>query len=142
MTPTLRRAVCGPKLWTFLFLLWFAVLWILSSRSGDMKDLPEIPYFDKAAHFGYFFGGGGLLSTALFTFRRGNIRWPVLFAIVFVVMAGVGILDEYHQTFTPGRSGNDPSDWLADVTGGLCGAFVFKLLSHRFRLPSDGSSRD
>jgi VanZ family protein len=41
----------------------------------------------------------------------------------------IGALDEFHQTFTPGRSGNEPWDWLADVTGGVLAAWiVWKLL--------------
>jgi VanZ family protein len=36
----------------------------------------------------------------------------------------VGGLDEWHQTFTPGRSGGDVWDWLADMTGGFIGAFI------------------
>lgn len=47
-----------------------------------------------------------------------------------IVIGIVGILDEYHQSFTPGRSGNDPYDWLADVVGGMVGALVFKRVHH------------
>ena len=39
----------------------------------------------------------------------------------------IGAVDEFHQTFTPGRFGNDPWDWLADLSGGLLAAW----LSHR-----------
>lgn len=140
MTTPIRKAALNPWFWLALFFIWFGVLWVLSSRSGDMKDLPEIPLFDKFAHFGYFFGGGGILSAAIFTFRNGVVRWPIVFVTVFIVIGGVGILDEYHQTFTPGRSGNDPFDWLADITGGICGAYVFKRFSHRLSRPSDRSS--
>lgn len=34
----------------------------------------------------------------------------------------VGIIDEYHQTFTPGRTGNDLGDWIADILGSIAGA--------------------
>ena len=30
----------------------------------------------------------------------------------------------WHQSFTPGRMGNDPGDWLADFTGGLLGGWL------------------
>jgi len=46
--------------------------------------------------------------------------------MVALVCSVIGRLDEYHQTFTPGRSGNDTGDWLADTLGGAAGA-VFVL---------------
>ena len=44
------------------------------------------------------------------------------------IISLLGWLDEYHQSFTPGRSGKDILDWLADLTGATAGAFVFKRL--------------
>ena len=42
----------------------------------------------------------------------------------------IGALDEYHQTFTPGRSGNDPWDLLADTVGAAAGSafIIFAIL--------------
>ena len=45
---------------------------------------------------------------------------------VVIVLAMVGVLDEWHQSWIPERSGNDFGDWLADVAGALAGALVFK----------------
>ncbi len=101
MIPVLRKATLDHRLWLLSLLSWFGVLWILSSRSGDLQDLPKIPFFDKFAHFGYFLIGGALLSGFLFIRKNGAVRWLPIFAIVLVVMGGIGILDEYHQTFTP-----------------------------------------
>lgn len=106
------------------------------SRVGDYS--PPINHFDKIAHFGYFFGGSGLLCAYLFLRKpAAPVRWKSLITTAVIVMAIVGILDEYHQSFTPGRSGNDPFDWLADVLGGTVGALVFKRVHH---LLKQGSS--
>lgn len=53
-----------------------------------------------------------------------------LITAAVVVIALIGALDEYHQSFTPGRSGNDPFDWLADLLGAIAGAFTFKHIHH------------
>ena len=62
----MARLPRNPKFWLGAFLLWFAVLWTLSSFSGQQQFAPPIDHFDKLAHFGYFFGGSGLLCAYLF----------------------------------------------------------------------------
>lgn len=84
-------------------------------------------HLDKIAHFGYFFGGGGLLAAFLGLRQRvpaphGSFR--NVFWLVVLVGCVVGRLDEYHQSFTPGRTGNDIGDWLADILGTAVGAWV------------------
>ncbi len=118
----------NPWFWFACFAGWFGILWLLSSRTGDAGGLPHIPGLDKVAHFGYFFGGGGLLAAFLFRLRPHRPNWLLIVAMVFVVLALVGWLDEYHQSHVPGRTGNDPGDWLADVSGAVCGALVFRRL--------------
>lgn len=82
-----------------------------------------LPHFDKVLHFGYFFGGGGLLGAFLF-YDRG-FSPQRMFWVGIAVLAVVGVIDEYHQSFYRFRSGNDPFDWLADVIGGSVGLLTF-----------------
>lgn len=91
---------------------------------------PEIPHIDKVLHFGYFSVGGIILSTYLLL-KKGATA-PVAFRILIplVILAAIGALDEYHQTFTPGRSGNDPFDWLADFLGSATGIAI----AHTFHI--------
>lgn len=124
------QAPRNPGFWLGSFLVWFGILWLLSSRSNPTGDLPEIPNLDKFLHFGYFFGGGGLLSAFLYCRRPASPHWPAIIFTVLLVIGLVGVLDEIHQTYTPNRSGNDPFDWLADILGALCGALVFKRFHH------------
>jgi len=121
----------SPFFWLTCFAGWFIVLWLLSSRTGDAGGLPPIPGLDKVAHFGYFFGGGGLLSAFLFRLSPERPRWLLMLATVFVTFALIGCLDEYHQSHVPGRTGNDPGDWLADVSGAVTGALVFRRMHRR-----------
>jgi len=113
--------------WPVLFWIatgvWFAVLWKLSSMSGSSLPSFKVPNADKIAHFTYFFIGGVLLTNSF----RLSTRWPmrVIFVVVLLIIGGIGIVDEWHQTSTPGRSGNDRGDLLADcLGGGLAALFV------------------
>ncbi|NJM37348.1 MAG: VanZ family protein [Akkermansiaceae bacterium] len=92
---------------------------------------PPIANFDKIAHFGFFFGGSGLLCAYLYRRQTGTVNWKKLILTAVIIISIVGALDEYHQSFTPGRTGNDQYDWLADILGGISGAFIFKFL-HRW----------
>jgi VanZ family protein len=120
----------SPGFWLGSFILWFVVLWVLSSLSGFGGISPPIDNIDKVEHFGYFFGGGGLLSAYLYRLHPHRPQWKFLILIVICVLALAGMLDEFHQNFTPGRSGNDPYDWLADFLGATTGSFIFKRLHH------------
>jgi VanZ family protein len=77
-------------------------------------------------HFGYFFGGAGLLSAALFLQGDHPPSWPALMFRVCAILWLIGILDEWHQSWVPERSGNDVGDWLADATGTVVGALTFR----------------
>jgi len=129
----------SPRFWGACFILWFILLTFLSH--GDQFHPPtpfpfDIPHSDKVAHFGYFFGGGGLLSAALY-FRK-RLPWKKLIPTVTIILSLIGLMDEFHQSFFANRTGNDPGDWFADTLGAFCGALVFRKL-HRLldeRLPA------
>jgi len=115
------------KFWPIVFWIatgvWFLVLWKLSSTSGSSLPSLHFPHADKVAHFTYFFIGGTLLTNAF----RLTFRWrlPIVFLAVLLVIGSIGIVDEWHQTSTPGRSGNDRGDLLADcLGGGLAALFI------------------
>ena len=114
-----------PVAYLCLFVAWGVTLWFLSAGNPAPKNGPQIPHLDKVAHFVYFFIGGASLATCAL------VLWPSLrffkwrlAVVVTVIISVIGRLDEYHQTFTPGRSGNDVGDWIADTLGGGAGAFV------------------
>ncbi len=122
-----------PHFWLAAFLLWFGALWTLSSFSLAGQYVPPVDNFDKVEHFGFFFGGAGLLCAWLFRRNPEKPNWKAIISIAVVVIGLVGWLDEYHQTFTPGRSGNDPQDWIADFSGAIAGALVFKKFHRRLK---------
>lgn len=117
----------NPLFWGACFLLWFILLNLLSH--GDKFHPPgnfifDIPHLDKVVHFGFFFGGAGLLSAAFYF--STDPGWRKLIIFVTVALSIIGIWDEFHQSFFANRTGNDPGDWLADTLGAFCGALVFR----------------
>jgi VanZ family protein len=113
-----------------LFIVWMSALFGLSSISLDVpEEVSKMPHFDKIAHFGYFFGGGIILSTWLML-QYDDKKIPVIrkvfirFVLPIVFFSLIGAIDEYRQTFVPGRTGNDLYDWLADFLGGTCGVIL------------------
>ena len=89
------------------------------------QELPEAAFLlsDKFNHFVAFALGGWLAASALrFTSPRSAIANSLLLAITLI--AAFGALDETLQTFTPGRTGGDLYDWIADFLGAIAGALL------------------
>ena len=131
-------------------LLWYRVIWGFSAQtaavSGDLSDrllwrlmalvspafagadtatqnaaVELLSFFErKAAHMFLYFVLILLLWLALLPLIRSKRHQIPLAAVLCAVLAG---LDEYHQTFIPGRSGE-----LRDVCVDLAGAAVAVLL--------------
>ncbi len=93
---------------------WAAVLAatvVLASGNNPQVPVPSFVGLDKVAHFGVF----GLLATLVL--RTASIwrrRWRAFLAIGVVSLFGA--TDEWHQSFTPGRS-VEFADWIADTAG-------------------------
>ena len=116
------RFLLLPLFWRALVVIWAAVLWWLSSQS-KLPSPAKFEGIDKVEHAIYFAGGGmcfllGLRLAGLARHTLPSITLTVLFCSL------VGALDEWHQTFTPGRSGGDVQDWIADTLGGFLGAWI------------------
>jgi VanZ family protein len=121
----MRRIVTSPGIWLLGFIVWCAYLFTLSSNPGSVTEgAPEIPHIDKILHFGYFMGGGGLLTTAILLWKGTATHPSIRIAIPLALLCTIAALDEWRQSFSPGRSGNDPIDWTADALGSLTGIFL------------------
>ena len=117
-------------------LLWFAVLgWcagILWLSSLSPENLPRAAFltWDKLNHFAAFAVGGWLVASALRISRPSlPVVWPSLLAIALV--ATFAAFDELLQLYTPGRTGADFYDWIADFLGAIAGT-LFSLFTHAF----------
>jgi VanZ family protein len=110
-------------LWVAVF-IWAATVCYFSSLTGpELEKVLSIPFWDKLIHFLAFAAGGGLLGAALAVTRQ---RWSAtkLVLITAISVSVFGAIDEWHQLYTPKRSGADKMDWLADTAGGVVGALL------------------
>lgn len=109
--------------WRLGIVLWLIVLWNLSANS-TLPSGPSFPFKDKVLHCIYY--SGGALCFLFVLYGRcsylPSFRSLLVPSVLFTAI--VGTSDEYHQSFTPGRMGNDPWDWLADVSGGVLAAYL------------------
>ncbi len=118
---------------------WFAVaawalgIFILSSLSGKkIEEMNAFEISDKVAHFGAYAVGAVVLVLAL----RWNTEWSWR-RIVWVTIAAIslfGATDEWHQLYTPHRSGGDLADWTADALGAIAGATASAFSHARYSL--------
>lgn len=91
----------------WLWPLAVATLIVIASGRSAVAS-PDIVGIDKVAHFFVF----GLLATLVA--RNGFVPGRAWVAVVLVSL--FGITDEWHQSFTPGRS-VQVADWVADTLG-------------------------
>jgi VanZ family protein len=104
-------------LWPFLI-----VLSIFFASGQSEIATPGFSFsLDKVAHVGVF----GALATSLirlnYFYRR---EWKGALQ-VWLLIALYGALDEYRQSFTPGRS-VEFDDWLADILGAALAVSLYK----------------
>lgn len=114
-----------------LALLWAGLIFHLSSQS--LLGVPLLfPGQDKLYHV-VAFGTLGFLATG--GMRPAGTRYPAArLLLAFLLVVGYGILDEYHQSFVPGRS-TDPLDVLADAAGGVIGIWLMAFVVRKRAQP-------
>lgn len=116
--------------WTVCF-GWLALTFLLSSLPGNR--IGPSPFFeaDKLAHSALFAIG----SYPLFMALRRTVAWSSRNVAlgVWILMLMAGALDEVHQLYTPGRSGGDLGDLIADAVGALVGTALAWVWYERFR---------
>lgn len=113
-------------------LMWLAGIFYLSSLTGpQVARINVFRIWDKAAHFVAFGVGAGLLHWALACSTPWTWR-QVAFSSV-LGLSVFGALDEWHQLYTPKRSGADPADWAADTLGAIVAVLLMRFVSRRLQ---------
>jgi len=107
------------------------LLWFLSGRS----DVPAAKYVsDKLLHVTAYAGFGMLSLRACHGGVRPLRRGSTLLAILLAV--GYGAVDEWHQSWVPGRF-SSVGDWIADVVGVGLAVLLFAVLACARRATAD-----
>jgi VanZ family protein len=107
-------------------ILFYLLIFFLSSQNGTLR-LPG-PALDKIAHLIEFSLLGFLLSLGYFK----TFSFPPAIKSVLVFLTGLplGILDEWHQLFVPGRT-SAKADVIADAAGIIAGILIYLYLTRR-----------
>ncbi len=123
-----RSTFHATKPWLWLFLLWWAGSVVLSSLSGEQLKTVPFEWNDKLAHIVYFGTGGWLLARTL---AKAGFASGIVWIVTPLVIALVSAIDETYQLVTPGRSGADIFDFIADCIGGVLGIAIARLQQRR-----------
>ncbi len=114
---------------------WAAVLFLLSELQGG-GGVPAGA--DKLVHGGLYLILGLFLAWGK---ARTGFAGPAF--LLWIMGAGYGALDEWHQSFVPGRDVS-VGDWMANSVGVMLGLVLFPTFSARFRdsgrSPSKGTT--
>jgi len=101
--------------------VWVVVILIGTSWPGISVG-PDGLGFDKLAHFSAYAVLSGLVLRA----TRAPFAWRT-FGLVVLSISLFGAVDEWHQSFIPGRSMSF-RDWIADSSGALLGALAVRFI--------------
>jgi len=111
-------------------LVWMVFIFALSSVPGPVLAPIEFPYAHPIAHLLlysmlYYLFYRALGHEQFSPFLR---RSRIAAALVFVAVWGAS--DEYHQSFTPGRT-PEVKDFLIDISAALIVLIVIALANHK-----------
>lgn len=114
------------------------LIWWLSSQAFELAFMQRVPLQDKGVHFLEY----GALS--FFIAHAVTVTWPgretATFFTAVVSTVALGLLDEMHQSFVPGRF-SDVLDLVADTIGALAAALLYLGLTFGYRALMRGRDR-
>lgn len=108
--------------------LYTSLIWFLSSQVLSIQLIEDIPLRDKGVHFLEYGALGFLMAHAV------QVTWPdrvLRYVAALWLTVGLGLVDELHQVYVPGRSG-DANDLIADFVGALVATFGYAGLRRLF----------
>ena len=101
-------------------LLYGGLIFIVSSQQVYLSEGT-----DKVIHVVEYALMGFLVTRAVFL--TWNLSKPLGILLGTLLGAGLGVFDEFHQWFVPGRNAS-VGDGIADLAGATLGAFIFVYL--------------
>jgi len=110
--------------------LYYAAIFYFSSKTISIDV--GISNFDKFLHDLEFGGLGFLLAMGIFRTLQQSAKLKI--GVSWGAGLVLGALDEFHQSFVPGRQ-SDVFDLLADAVGIALGVLVFIVIARKIKLP-------
>ncbi len=115
-------------------LSWFWPVALAASVYYASANVPAMPdlgfsFQDKVIHALFFGLQANLIQRALL---RSSNRPRLAFLCAALFTSVLGALDEWHQSFTPGRF-SDATDWIADSVGAALASTLYFTDALRYR---------
>lgn len=106
-------------------IIWMVMIFLLSSRAVFPVHLStaQYQYVSSLVHIFLYIILTFLIANALTT---GKVRFKHALLNALIIAMLYGMLDEWHQSFVPGREAR-LSDWLLDMVGCLVAGNLFWL---------------
>jgi VanZ family protein len=114
--------------------LYTLLIWWLSSQTIELALIERVPLRDKGVHFLEYGALGLFIAHAVTTTWPGRAIGSV---VAVLITASLGLLDELHQAFVPGRT-SELLDLTADTLGAMAAAAIHALV---LRLARPGGGR-
>lgn len=108
---------------------YYALIFVLSSKPHPIEV--EVPLFDKWIHLVEFGALGFFISFGFFKSLKTSLRIKMNSTLLSGIL--LGIADEIHQYFVPGRD-SDILDAIADALGIFLGLLAYWYLSEKKKL--------
>ncbi len=120
-------------------LAYSALIFVVSSMSRLAPPDIGITFFDKIIHcceYGLFFllAMRAVSGVPIGVSRRSAYVWAIVLTVIY------GALDEYHQSFVPGRDA-DVYDLLADTCGAILAATGYFIVHRRIKRQNNATIR-
>ena len=112
-------------------IFWMLFIYALSSVPGGNFPKIEVPHFDKGGHFFEYSILGAFMLRGLMHSRPGT-RMFKLSVLAVGLSILFGLSDEWHQSFTPGRS-CDWGDAAWNAMAAIAGVWFFTRLRRKRR---------
>lgn len=114
----LRDPLKRARIWPVLIVI---TVFVVSGQSEVATPSGLSFRIDKIAHFGVF----GALATSLIRLPAFQCRGLRGAWMVILLVSAYGGLDEWRQSFTPGRF-MEFDDWVADTLGAITAVALYK----------------
>lgn len=101
-------------------LLILSCSWYLSAQP-HIEEMPTFWNADKLVHIVCF---GGFAFWVAFGLNIQSMKIRLKIMLPTIIVSLYGIIDEIHQSYTPGRT-SSATDWVADTLGALLGSVCF-----------------
>ncbi|MBN2716236.1 MAG: VanZ family protein [Deltaproteobacteria bacterium] len=112
-----------PWVWAAALLSYLLLIFIVSHLSALQLRIIPFSYWDKAVHCIEYFPVGFLISGMIHS-KWTSIKAPAVIVLTIFIVGILAGLDEFHQSFVPGRDAS-LADVVADLIGGTFGTVVF-----------------